>query len=69
LAACGTAPVIVRKGQNYFAGVSIRSPAVRLTDGEKQMSTRGIVAAATSASNKGKMVYRTCHLNQLEVMQ
>ena len=33
------------------------------------MSTRGIVAAATSASNKGKMVYRTCHLNQLEVMQ
>jgi len=33
----GTDPVIVRTGQNYFAGMSIRPPAVRLTDGEKQI--------------------------------
>jgi hypothetical protein len=33
------------------------------------MNTRGIVAAATSASNKGMMVYQTFRLNQLEVVQ
>src|SRR6266508_3132686 len=60
----GTDPVIVRTGQNYFAGMSIRPPAVRLTDGEKQMNTRGIVAIPTSASNKGRMIYQTFRLNQ-----
>jgi len=60
---------VVRTAQNYFAGVSLRPPAVRLTDGEKQMNTRAIVAVATSASNKGKTIYQTFRLNQLEVMQ
>jgi hypothetical protein len=32
-----------------FAGMSILAPAVRFTDGSKQMNTRGIVAFATSA--------------------
>jgi hypothetical protein len=33
------------------------------------MNTRVIVAAVTSTSNKGMMVYQTFRLNQLEVVQ
>jgi hypothetical protein len=46
------------------AGMSIRSPAVRLTDGGEEMNARVIVAITTSASNKGRMINQQFRLNQ-----
>jgi hypothetical protein len=33
------------------------------------MNARGTVAIATSAPNKGKLIYQTFNLNQWELMQ
>jgi hypothetical protein len=50
--------------KKIFAGMSILSTAVRLTDGGEEMNARVIVAAARSASNKGRMINQLFLLNQ-----
>jgi hypothetical protein len=62
LASTKTGPIYGNK--KISAGMSIRSPAVRLTDGGEEMNARVIAAITTSASNKGRMINQQFRLNQ-----
>jgi hypothetical protein len=50
--------------KKFFAGMSIMSPAVRLTDGGEEMDARVIVAVARSASHRGRMINQLFLLNR-----